>query len=237
MFPRHYRIAVLTPIILFCLFSSRLAAEEMAETEETAEEVNSIDKVLPFMPGIIFNTSNILLDLEEYQAGVGLMMLGESHSFRGSFGFSYESAANFLGMNISFAYLRPIIKGRVTPYWGVGVTMGYSFDKDTYDADDWQSIHSFEGGVSAVLGVEVFVFDFLSLFAEYDLGVSIAWSKVVQSSSGIESDSQSFNYSLGTGIGNGASIGVVVYLDESARRKAGRTPKDTSESGSTLEPD
>lgn len=223
----------LVAVSLIMLLAALPVSAQEAAVDETPDEESSGDEVIDtgaddsYIPGIIFNTSNILLDLEAYQAGVGMMLLKENHSLRGNLGFSYESSNEALGSSLGLYFLKPIIKSRVTPYWGGGFNFGYDYDRDSFAADDWLITHEITMGISGVLGVEIFLMPFLSFFAEYQLGASIAWAKVNQNNAGVETSSTSFNYNFGTGLGNGGSIGITIYFDENAREKAKRGSSKT----------
>ncbi|WP_319562184.1 hypothetical protein [Marispirochaeta sp.] len=203
--------------ILFSVNSILLCAENNEEDSNIEEEFEISEDDLLFgryTPGIIFNTSNILLDLNEYQSGVGVKLKANDYALRGLFNIGYESGADLFEMDLGLTYEKPFFTGRVAPYWGVAVNGGYSLDRDEYDSDNWNEYSDFIGGLSAIFGTEVYIFDFLSLFAEYSIGFSISRATVTQKSSGVESDDTTINYNIGTGLGNAASIGIVIYLEK-----------------------
>lgn len=211
-------VLVITVILLFALPGAYVwAQEEDPETQSSSgdEEVKpNFLQVKSYTPGIIFNTSNILLDLEEYQSGVGIKLRGEDYSIRGLFSVSYESSNDEFVTNMGITYEKPFFPGRVSPYWGIAGKLGLNLDKDEYDADNWVNTTTVTGNLSAVFGTEVYIFEFLSVFAEYNLGTSVSWAKVVQSSSGTETESTTTNFSIGTELGNEASLGMVIYLEK-----------------------
>ena len=188
---------------------------EVPSNGETSDQSESDLLFGRFTPGIIFNTSNILLDLSAYQSGVGFKLKAEDYALRGLFNLNYDSSDDMLETDIGITYEHPFFSGRVAPYWGGAVTVGYSLDRDKYDSENWTEYSDITGSLSAVFGTEVYVFDFLSLFAEYSIGLSFTRSTVTQSSAGEETDDTTFNFSLGTGLGNTASIGIVIYLEKS----------------------
>lgn len=214
------KIAVffITIFFLFAFSGANMCAQE----EEPEAQVDAVDEEggmnfiqeKGYTPGIIFNTSNILLDLDEYQSGVGIKLRGEDASLRGLFSISYQSSNDEFDTNMGITYEKPFFSGRVSPYWGIAGKVGLNLDKDEYDADNWVNTTSITGNLSAVFGTEVFIFEFLSVFAEYNLGASVSWAKVVQSSSGTETESTTTNFSIGTELGNEASLGVVIYLEK-----------------------
>jgi hypothetical protein len=66
-------------------------------------------------------------------------------------------------------------------------------------------------------GVELFIFDFLSVFAEYNLAISLAMNIERVSSAGSISATGEFAYNMDLGMGNNAKIGIVVYLRRKQR--------------------
>jgi len=207
-----------TVLLLFVLPVSIVFSQE---EDPDAQSSSTNEKVEPnpphensYTPGIIFNTGNILLDLKEYQSGVGIKLRGESYSIRGLFSVSYESSNDEFDTNIGVTYERPFFSGRVSPYWGVAVKGGYNLEKDETDSDNWMDTNVLTAHLAFVFGTEVYLSEFLSVFAEYNLGGAVSRTKVVQSSSGTETENKSTNFSIGTELGNEASLGVVIYLEK-----------------------
>ncbi len=203
-------IFFITMLILFVLVHTNV----FSQVDEPEVQSFSGDEEKSYTPGIIFNTSNILLDLKEYQSGVGIKLRGEDASIRGLFSISYESSNDEFDTNIGITYERPFFAGRVAPYWGIAGKVGFNLDKDETDSDNWMNTTSITGNLSAVFGTEVYLYEFLSVFAEYNLGASVSRVKVLQSSSGTETENTNINFSIGTELGNEASLGVVIYLEK-----------------------
>lgn len=188
--------------------------------------VNAFSQEKSYTAGFIFNTSNILLDLEEYQSGVGFKLRGEDASLRGLFSVSYESGNDEFDSNLGITYEKPFFSGRVSPYWGIAGKVGFNLDKDNYDTDNLVNTTTITGNLSAVFGTEVYIFEFLSVFAEYNLGASVSRANVVQNSSGTETENTTTNFSIGTELGNEASLGVVIYLEKRDIEKKQMSPMD-----------
>jgi hypothetical protein len=60
--------------------------------------------------------------------------------------------------------------------------------------------------LGAIAGVEIYVLDFLSVFAEYTLVA------VLSNATDLQTSQNTFNYLINTGVGNSAEIGIVIYF-------------------------
>jgi len=191
--------------IMIAFFNLPLWAQE-AKTEDL--------KIMGFTPGLIFNTSNILLDLSAYQTGVGIMLWKSDHSLRTLFHMGYESGNEIFDTKLGIAYIKPVFQGRIVPYWGAELKGGYNIDTDQLNNENIQKTTVLTGGLAGILGTEVYILDFLSAFAEYNLGIFFSRSTVEQDTEGFEAQPATTNYRIGTELGNEGSIGVVVYLEK-----------------------
>lgn len=196
--------------LAFLMFTGFIVAQE--GEKEPAE----------FIPGFIFNTSNLLLDLNTYQGGVGIKLLYPDYALRVSAGGGYTGSSERLELTTGLTFEKPFYTGRVTPYWGGVLLLEFSKEGSEDDTNDWEIVQGFEGNLGGILGVEFFILDFLSVFAEYELTAGLAWSGASQSTGGTVTESGSTNFAVTTGLGNNASLGVVIYL-----KPAGRLPKKT----------
>jgi hypothetical protein len=180
-------------------------SEQEGSSDGSSEE--SGERILKgFTPGIIFNTSNLLMDISGYQSGFGMKFRGNSFSLRTLLSLGYDSSTEVLDATLGAALEKPFFTGRVTPFWGFSVEGGYVEDEgDMFDST------TLSAKVAALLGVEVYILDFLSVFAEYELGASVSRVEVDQDAGG---GSDSTNHAFGTGLGNDASIGIVIYLEK-----------------------
>lgn len=172
-----------------------------------ADSDNVDTKIYDFTPGIIFNTSNLLLDIDEYQSGVGLKLRSESYSVRALLKLRYESGNNTFESNFGLALEKPFFSGMISPYWGISIAGG--FEQNDFSTQERTTI---TGDLSALFGTEVYIFDFLSVFAEYKLGTTISRVKTVNKTT--DESSANLNYQIGSELGNNGSIGVVIYLEQ-----------------------
>ena len=198
------------------VFLTLLAVTFLTAAQETGEMEGEPEKK-EFIPGLIFNTSNLLLDLNAYQGGAGVKLLYSEHALRFSAGAGYIGADSRLEITAGAVYEKPFYTGRVTPYWGGVLLAGYSREGAENDSDYWEIIQGFEASLGGILGVEFFLMDYLSVFAEYELAAGLAWSQVSRNAGGTLTKNGTTNFTAATGLGNNASLGVVVYLKPSGR--------------------
>jgi hypothetical protein len=156
--------------------------------------------------GLIFNTSSILLDLESYQAGLGLKIGRDKVSFRGLFDLVLNGASDSFSLNAGAAIQYYLLPGSsVAPYIGGSIGGGYMRQAD--------AISMVVLSVGALAGVEVFLFDFLSVFAEYAITGDFTFSTDIPSSQ------TTFDYLVDTGMGNNSKLGIVIYFMRAMKKK------------------
>ena len=191
---------VVLVLIIICIGFSYLYSEEEKESP-------------PW--GFIFNTSNLLLDIESYQAGVGIKTLHDNNvAIRYLGDIFYSNSANSFSGTLGITYEKHFKPGRVSPYWGGFIEAGYIGQKSETDSDNWTMNNTFPVSIGAVLGVEFFIMEFISIFAEYSLSFDGTITSSSTSADGDVTDSDpEYDYSIDSGIGNSSSLGIVIYLD------------------------
>jgi len=154
--------------------------------------------------GLIFNTSDLLLGLESYQAGLGAKIGWGNLCLRGLFDFTINGSSKSFALNVGTAGEYHLIPGPISPYVGVSAGGGYMTQSKVI------SVLSFSLG--ALAGVEVFILDFLSVFAEYALVADFTNTKDLPSSQ------NTFDYLINTRMGNNAKLGIVIYFMRSGAK-------------------
>jgi hypothetical protein len=162
--------------------------------------------------GLIFNASNILMDIESYQAGIGVKLRSGNSAFRFLADGFFTNSSMTMSVDFGVAYEYHLASARVSPYVGGFAAVGYTSQKTTVDADNWTQNTSTPISAGVLLGAEVFVTDFLSLFAEYQVAADITQTNVKISTDGTVADDPQNSFVFDTGIGNGSKIGIVIYL-------------------------
>ena len=204
---------VLIVIIIFCMGFSYLYSQDKVESSElpVIEE-----KSIPGW-GFIFNTNNLLLDIESYQAGVGIKVLRDDNVALRLLGdLFYSYSANSFSATLGVTYEKHFKPGRLSPYWGGFLEAGYIGQKsEGINSENWTMNNTFPVSVGAVLGAEFFIMEFLSVFAEYSLSID---SLITSTSTSVDGDvtktDPELNFSIDSGIGNSSSLGIVIYLDD-----------------------
>ncbi len=180
----------------------------------TAQEVKQ-----PQAVGLIFNSSN-LINLESYQAGIGVKLRTVDNSaFRFLLDVFYSNSLDTFSSTLGVAYEKHFLPGQVSPYWGGLIQGGYLGQTSKTDSDNWTKNGSFLVSSGLVVGVEYYVLENISVFAEYGALFSGTILNTTTSVAGTEAKTgPTFNYSIDTGLGNDAKLGIVIYLDTPAKK-------------------
>jgi hypothetical protein len=155
--------------------------------------------------GIIFSTSDILLGLESYQQGLGAKIGWGKLFLRGLFDFTINGSTQSFEIDGGATLEYHLIPGPISPYIGASTSLGYAKQGNV------TSSVSFSFG--ALAGVEVFILDFLSVFAEYEVAALLSDTTETQTSQ------STFDYLVNTRMGNNAMLGVVIYFMRSETKR------------------
>jgi len=196
-------------LLLVALVTVGIGAQESPETGEAWPR--------EWRPGIIFNAPNLLLDIDDYQGGVGAKLVFDAFALRALFSLGLEnvqgdSPDSSFNVSTGVSVEVPFVEGRVQPYWGALLDGSFASEQTESSDGDKSETTVVGGSLGPLIGVEVSVFQFLSLFAEYTLAFRIAHTSVEQEAGGVSSSDESTNYELGTELGNTGALGIVVYL-------------------------
>ena len=168
------------------------------------------------------SAGNILLDIDEYQGGVGVKFLYPDYALRASIGGGYSSADGSLDIAVTGTFEKPFFIGRITPCWGVNAVLGYDQERSAVDADNWSMTQAVSASVGGVLGLEFHVTDAVSFMVEYELAASLAWAGSSSAADGVVTPGDStVNYDVSTRLGNGGGIAIVLYLEPTGRASGG----------------
>ena len=173
----------------------------------------------PYKTGIIFNVNDILLDVESYQGGIGLKRyFSDQGAYRAAFNFGYSNSSNSWLVSVGNTVEHHFVTGQISPYIGGFLDIGYASYKDEIDAANWTKVTSIPLSAGPVLGVEVEIFNVLSLFAEYSIALDFTYTITKESVAGSESKDTTTDYGVSTGMGNDAKIGVIIYFNRVFKR-------------------
>ncbi len=188
-------------IALGLLMTVTLVVPATEATPETEQDIDPERRIrAPERIGVVFNTSSILLELEEYQgAGIGLKGVWEHFAGRALIGFRHSTSNETTLLDLGVALEYHPAPGAVSPYAGAEIALEY-----VRNAGVSPSQRSVATGPAALFGVEVAPLDILSLFAEYRLGLTVSYAEA--------GDDSTTNYAFGTELGNQGAIGLIVYF-------------------------
>jgi hypothetical protein len=81
------------------------------------------------------------------------------------------------------------------------------------DSSSWVKVKSIPISVGPVLGVEVAISPFFTIFAEYGVTIEYIQTTVTQYTDTTEIQDKESNFNVNTGLGNEAKLGVVIYFN------------------------
>jgi len=199
-------------LILVCAILIGLKAAAGLQAQDLESEVMPEPPGHPASLGLIFNTANILLEPESFRGGLGLEMGFERYTVRGWVDLFAYTEFNPFSVTLGAAVKKSFLPGRVAPYLGAFLESGFSQIRSGIDADNWTRVDTLPLTVGGLLGVEVFLLDFVSLFVEYDLAFQLYYTNTTVSIAGSQTATGSWEYTLDLGMGNNSRIGFVIYL-------------------------
>lgn len=179
-----------------------------------AEDTSAYGLFDPAKPavGFVFNTDSILFDVESYQAGLGAKIRVGPGAWRPFADVFFSTVSSTFSLGLGAAYERHLKPGRVSPYVGGLLNVDFLHKMTATDADNWtRNIDlAFTGG--ALAGVEFFILQNLSIFAEYNLAANLQLGIDTTSAAGTVTTTTDLAFTLDSKIGNAGKLGVVVYL-------------------------
>ena len=201
-------------LVIFLVFYSYLLAIEDGEREP-----GMFSKENPYKTGIIFNVSSILLEAESYQGGIGIKRyFKEDWAYRAAIDFGYSSSSNSWLVSFGNTFEYHVSSGNISPYVGFFFDIGYATYKDETDSQNWTKVWSVPFSTGPLLGVEIKIFNVLSLFVEYGIAFDLVYTSTTNSVNGIETDESTQSYGVNTGMGNDSKIGIVIYFNREFKR-------------------
>ncbi|MBB6479270.1 hypothetical protein [Spirochaeta isovalerica] len=191
-------------VLFIVVFTHYLIGQDTQKNEE--KKINHI--------GFIFSTETLLIDLDDYNGGIGIKLVLPSINFRIMGDFGYSKSSEVISGDLGIAIEKKVRNGRITPYWGGGLQAGIIHEKAETNEDNWEKLLTVPLEANAFLGVEVFLLEFISFFAEYEVSAGISYVKNSLSTYGVIEEVSSWNWDIQTGIGNSGRLGIVIYLDD-----------------------
>ena len=199
-------------LALLTVSGSAFAENEVAENQAGGKEPASLDV------GMIFNVNGLTLDFDSYQGGLGAKIAKDNIAFRLMLDLFYSNSSNAFSLDLSTCFEYHFLDGPISPYLGAYLSAGYAVQEFTEGTVT--SIRSIPLAVGPVFGMEVFIFDFLSLFAEYAVEFELNISTMEQSIAGSKSSETDSTFVIDTAMGNNSKLGIVLYFLRSDQTKA-----------------
>jgi hypothetical protein len=162
--------------------------------------------------GMIVNAPDILLDIEGYQGGVGIKAGLQGFVLRGMLDILVNTGFSPVSVSLQGAFEKHFWLPPVSPYWGGLAEVGFTSLTNRVDEDNWTQYTVVPVSLGAVAGIEIFLFEFLSVFVEYELRVEFAGTVTKSSVAGTLTSDTDFSYKLDLGLGNSSMIGIVIYF-------------------------
>ena len=164
----------------------------------------------PLDLGIIFNTNDILLDIEEIDGGAGVKVNLANWVLRGIVDLRFFN--DFVSVDLNTVLERHLWPGPVSVYWGPSAGLGFWAMRTELAAGDWTRNSNLPLSLGCVFGVEFFIFESLSVFVEYQAALELVLHRTKVSTAGSVSSTTEFTYYFDIGMGNSAKFGIVFYL-------------------------
>jgi len=161
--------------------------------------------------GVILSTHSLFFDIDSYQGGIGAKISVGQFVVRGMADLLINTGFNPFSITLGATLEKHFLPGPISPYWGVFATVGYTLATEI-NADGWTRRTVFPFTVGGLLGIEIFIFDFLSIFVEYGLPLELGINTTQTSVAGSVSSSSEFVYKVDLGLSNQSMIGIVIYL-------------------------
>ena len=163
--------------------------------------------------GILFSTNDILFDIEGYQQGLGAKISIDKWMFRGMVDVLLNTGINPFSISLGGVWERHFLPGPLSVYWGPSLETGVTISTNKFDADNWtQNIALPLLTIGGVFGIELFLFEFLSIFLEYQAALALGLNINRISTAGSVSSTTDFTYKFDVGLGNSGMFGIVFYL-------------------------
>jgi hypothetical protein len=199
--------SVLIPLLfLFAFLPCSLGADEQIIGESLKPAPWNHDL------GVILSTQSLLFDIDSYQGGIGAKISVGQFVVRGMADLLINTDFNPFSITLGATLEKHFLHGPISPYWGVFAEAGFTQLKTEFDADNWTRQITLPFTVGGLIGIEIFIFDFLSLFVEYGLPLTLGIETTQASVGGSVTSSSKFIYKVDLGLSNQSMIGIVLYF-------------------------
>ena len=166
--------------------------------------------------GIVFNSKNLLMELDSFESGIGYKFFPNNVSSFIIIGdFYYSNSLDTLSFTAGLNYLHYFNElSKINPFLSGYLDVGFISQSTISDDNNWIKNRDFpiNGGIK--IGSEYFILDYLSFFAEYRINLNFTTIISETNTAGTIVKTTNYSSEIDTGIGNNFNIGVVLYFDE-----------------------
>lgn len=164
--------------------------------------------------GFLFSADNLLMNIDTFGAGVGYVLRAPDKATRlGLAGFA-SNASSTISAELIAARLWYLQEDRISPYWLISGSAGMLTQSTVTDDDNWTRDVQLLFSAQAGLGVEFFIFDSLSISAEYVLAADVTRAQTNVNTAGtVTRGDATWTYVVQTDVGNSSRLGIAIYLD------------------------
>ena len=117
-----------------------------------------------------------------------------------------------MSFGLGVALEKHLAPGKASPYIGGFTHLSFTTQKTTTDDDNWTQNMSIPISAGGLLGVEFFLLENFSIFAEYVLAADVGISINKTSTAGVVESTTDYTIALDSRIGNNSKLGVVIYV-------------------------
>ncbi len=173
--------------------------------------------------GLIYNIdladTDFIPNPESYQGGIGVKYyILKKLAYRGLLNIIRMGNEGSISLTLGNAAEYHFLNGRVSPYIGGLLDIGYMKVRSEVDSDNWTENVMSSVTFGPVIGTEIFILSFLSLFVEYEFVFERAKNTTRTSVAGVVTEDSSKGVDIQTGFGNESMIGITLYLNRIGKK-------------------
>lgn len=161
--------------------------------------------------GLVFNVGNVLEGIESYQGGIGIKYIKDKTHWRFLYDIYYDYGSELFSNTFGVAQEYHTRTDKISPFLGWAINSGFNYIKYTQYSSTKITEITIPIQLSGLFGIEWYLNEFISLSAEYTIGVK--YSFTTYNSSATENEIKN-SLVINTGLGNSGKIGLTIYLND-----------------------
>lgn len=201
---------VFAVVLALAITATTAFGQELEQSAAPAAEPPPVE----WTPGLIFTTDSILLNVSSFNGGIGGVMRSDDTAYRAAVGALASNAFSTIALKLGFWYVQYYWSDRLSPYWDLFAGLESLSNTVHVDDDNWTRDLSIDVRGGVAIGIEFFLLDVLSVFAEYSLSAMMSGTQTTTSVAGeTSSDDFEWTYAVGTDLAHGGALGIALYLE------------------------